>query len=340
MSYDVLRNELKKDIIRNLYLFYGEEEYLKEYCLRQIEQAVVNEDTRALNKIVLEGKTDTVKIIDNCETMPVFADKKIVIVKNSGLFVSKNKSEGKTDKKGKQNDELVSFLQNIPSYTYLIFYEEEIDKRTKLVNVIGKNGLVVEFSYRKPAELAKWVIKVFKANKKEISMTAASMLVENCEAGMNSLLNEINKVIAFMGDEKKVTEEIIDKVCSKSVKGRIFDLTDAIAEKNSAKALEVLNDLIVLKEPIPKILFMITRQLRQILEMKLLVNEGLSEREAASKMNILPFVAGKVYKQAQRFTVDALKAAINQSLEMDIAIKNGRLDGRIAAELFIAGFCG
>ncbi|HHV98866.1 MAG TPA: DNA polymerase III subunit delta [Clostridiaceae bacterium] len=339
MSYDVLRDELKKGVIRNLYLFYGEEEYLKEYCLKHIEESVVNENTRTLNKIVLEGKTDPEKIIDNCETMPVFSDKKIVIVKNSGLFMSKGKSEGKAEKKGKQQDELTLFLQNMPDYTYLIFYEEEIDKRIKLVNVINKHGLVVEFSYRKPSELAKWVIKVFKASKKEISAAAASMLVENCEAGMNSLLNEINKIISFMGDERKVTEEIIDKVCSKSVKGRIFDLTDAIAEKNSAKALELLNDLIVLKEPVPKILFMITRQLRQILEMKLLVNEGLSEKEAASKMNILPFVAGKLYKQAQRFTVDVLKDAINQSLEMDIAIKNGKLDGRIAAELFIAGFC-
>lgn len=335
-----MRDELKKDIIRNLYLFYGEEEYLKEYCLKQIEKSVVDDSTRTLNRIVLEGKIDIEKLIDNCETMPVFSDKKIVIVKNSGLFTSKNKGEEKTEKKGKQHDQLTLFLQSIPSYTYLIFYEEEIDKRIKYVNVINKNGLVVEFSYRKPAELTKWVIKVFKASKKEISMTAASMLVENCEAGMNSLLNEINKIISFMGDDRKVTEEIIDKVCSKSVKGRIFDLTDAIAEKNSAKALELLNDLIVLKEPVPKILFMMTRQLRQILEMKLLINEGLNEKEAASKMNILPFIAGKLYKQAQRFTVDVLKAAINQSLEMDIAIKNGRLDGRIAAELFIAGFCG
>ena len=339
MSYNLLRSELKKGDIRNLYMFYGEEEYLKEYCLRYIEESVVNDDTRTLNKIVLEGKPNIEKIIDNCETMPVFADKKIVIVKYSGLFKAKNKSEEKTVKKGKGDDKLALFLENVPSYTYLIFYEEEIDKRIKLVKTINKNGLVVEFSYRKPAELTKWVVKVFKANKKEISVTAASMLVENCEAGMNSLLNEINKVISFMGDERKVTEEIIEKVCTKSVKGRIFDLTDAIAEKNSAKALKLLNDLIVLKEPVPKILFMITRQLRQILEMKLLLNEGLSEKEAASKMNILPFVAGKVSRQARRFTVDVLKAAINQSLEMDIAIKNGRLDGRIAAELFIAGFC-
>lgn len=339
MSFDILRDELKKNVIRNLYLFYGEEEYLKDYYLRCIEEYAVNADTRTLNRIVLEGKIDAEKIVDNCETMPVFADKKIVIVKNSGLFKSKKKDRGKKEKEVRQSVKLVEFLQNVPEYAYLVFYEEEIDKRIKMVDAVKKNGLIVEFACQKPVELTRWVVKGFRANRKDISMTAASMLVENCETRMYDLLNEINKIVMYMGQENTVTEDIIEKVCSKSVKGRIFDLTDAVAEKNSGKALKLLNDMIILKEPLPKILYMITRQLRQILEMKLLINQGLNEREAASKMGVTPYVAGKISRQARSFTIEALKKAMNQSLEMDIAIKSGRVDDRIAAELLIAEFC-
>ena len=73
----------------------------------------------------------------------------------------------------------------------------------------------------------------------------------------------------------------------------MFDLTDAIAEKNSSKALKLLNDMVILKEPIPKILFMIARQFRQILQVKLLHREGLTTSEIASKLGMLPYIAGK-----------------------------------------------
>jgi len=220
----------------------------------------------------------------------------------------------------------------------LVFYEEEIDKRLKLVEIIKKNGLVVEFAFQKPAELTKWVVKVFKAFNKDIDMMTASQLVDSSELGMNEILNEINKVVLFVGDRTRVTAKDIEEVCTRSIKGRIFDLTDAIAGKDGSRAIKLLDDMVILKEPIPKILYMITRQFRQILEMKLLMEKGLSVNEAASQMGITPYAAGKVLKQSKSFTVDTLKRAIEQSLELDIAVKTGMINDRIAVELLISEF--
>lgn len=330
MSIDVLKEDLKNKKFKNIYLFYGQEEFLKKYYLDSIEKAILENDLTAMNKIVLEGKFEMGKIEEACETMPVFSEKKLVLVKNSGLFKS-----GKDGAKQNNRDQLVEYLENVPDYTVLVFYEEEIDKKLKTVNMIKKNGLIVEFSFQKPAELVKWVTKVLKSHDKEISAKDASYLVEICEQGMTEMLNEVNKLIMFLGDRSKVTEQDIDTVCTKSIKSRIFNLTDAIAEKNLDKALKLLNDMLILKEPIPKILFMIARQLRNILEMKMLSMEGLNVNDACAKMGITPYVGSKVLSQTKRFSVDKLKEGIREASELDLAIKTGRINDRIAVELLI-----
>ncbi len=338
MSLDILKEDLKTNRIGKLYLFYGPEEYLKKYYADSIEEKLISEDLKALNKVVLEGKTEIGRIIDNCETLPVFSDRKLVIVKNSGLF-KPSKKAGDTAKKGKGgNEELAALLQDLPGHVCLIFYENEVDKRIKAVDAIKKNGLVVEFGYQKPDELVRWVIRRFKAAGKEMDMVTASQLVESSEQGMTELLNEAEKLMSYLGDRQKVTPQDIDKVCTKSIKSRVFDLTDAIAEKDSSKALRVFNDMLVLKEPVPKILFMIARQFRQILHVKLLHKEGSNTGEIASQLSMTPYIAGKILKQAGSFSVDRLKKAMETSLEFDIAVKTGKLEDVAAAEMLIIEF--
>lgn len=335
MSVKILKEDIKNNKYKRLYVFYGQEEYLKDYYLRSIEEAILNEQTKVLNKVVLEGKLDTLKLVDYCNTQPVFADKKIVIVKNSGIFRPKKNAGGSTKKKKPEDNMLVECMESIPEHTCLIFIEVSIDTRLKLVQTVAKNGLLVDFSYQKPEELAKWAVKVFKGSNKNIDIFLASQLVENCDQGMNEILNEINKVIMYVGDRQQILTGDIDAVCTKSIKSKIFDLTDAISEKKCEKALKLLDDMVVLREPLPIIFYMIARQFRQILQMKLLTNEGEHPGDASKKIGIPPFAASKVSKQAKNFSVDELRLVINKCLEMDIAIKNGKIKDRLAADLLV-----
>ena len=280
---------------------------------------------------MLEENIELSKIIEACETMPIFCEKKLVLVKNSGMF----KSRGGTKGKQKKKDELLDYLQNVSSHVCLIFWEREIDKRLKLVDTIKKKGFVVEFPYQNQNELVRWVIKIVQSNDKEIDTKTASFLVEICEPGMNDILNELDKVLLFLGDRSKVTVDDIEKLCTKSIKSRIFDLTDAIAERNVDAALKLLNDMIILKEPLPKILFLIAKQLRQVLGMRLLHDEGLGMKEACAKLGVTPYVGSKIFKQANSFSPDRLKEAIQEALELDISIKTGKINDRTALELLI-----
>lgn len=339
MSLELLKDDIKNKKVRKLYLFFGPEEFLKKYYLDSLEKILLSDAYKSLNRVVLEGKQDIGKLTDYCETLPVFSERKLIIVRNSGLFKSKKKDgEAKKGKPQSQNDELSILLQDLPDHVCLVFYEPEVDKRLKALEAVKKNGLVVEFEYQKPDELVRWVSRKFKSSGRDIHSDTAAKLVEYCEQGMTEILNEIEKLLAYTQGQKEITPEDIEKVCTKSIKSRIFDLTDAIAEKQSSKALGLLNDMILLKEPVPKILFMIARQFRQILQVRLLKDEGCGLSEIATRMGMPSFIAGKILKQASNFSPAKLKKAVETSLELDIAVKTGKLQDRTAVELLLIEF--
>ncbi len=332
MSLDILKNRIKENNITGAFLFYGQEEYLKKYYMDRIEKIVLpDEGLKTLNKNIFEGKIEAGKIIDTCENLPVFSEKKLILVKNSSLFKSKSK---KSEDDGKGTS-FANYLKSLPDYVCIIFYEEEIDKRIKLVDTIKKTGLMVEFPFQKPAELTKWVIKVFSSYKKQIDPVTAGKLVENSEQGMQEILTEIEKLVSFTGERAKITSDDIEKVCIKSVKSRIFDLTDAICAKNKGKSFKILEDMISIKEPIPKILYMLAGHFENLLKMRLFLDEGIPPSTAVSKMGISPYAAGKIQKQCAAYSASQLKKTVEQILKYDIAVKTGQIKDRTAVEMII-----
>ena len=328
MSIDILKTQIKNKDIKSLYLFYGLEEYLKKYYINSIEEIIIDKNLRTLNKVVLEDKVEVSKIIDNCETHPVFSERKLVVVKNAGLFKSGGKKE--------EIEKLADYLKDVPPFTCLIFYETDIDKRLRIYKTINKEGLAVEFPYQKPADLIKWVIKVVKTYKKEISMDTASILVERTGQEMTGILNEIEKLAAYTGERKVISIDDIKEVCNTSIKSRIFDLTGAIVAKDAAGTLKHMDDMITLREPIPMIIFMIARQFRQILEVKILIENGADLKEIASKLKVAPYIAGKIQKQSENFTTRWLNQTMQDIFECDLAIKTGKMKDKTALNLLIA----
>jgi DNA polymerase-3 subunit delta len=132
-----------------------------------------------------------------------------------------------------------------------------------------------------------------------------------------------------------IKEEDVAKVCTRSIKSRVFDLTDALAAKRSRTALAILNDMVALREPMPRITFMIARQFRQLIQTKLMVRDGAGRSEIASFLKVPPFIAEKVMRQAASFDMSSLEKAVATGLELDVAVKNGRLKDRAAVELLI-----
>jgi len=112
-------------------------------------------------------------------------------------------------------------------------------------------------------------------------------------------------------------------------------MINAIADKKQREALELYYDLLALKEPPMRILFLIARQCNMLLQAKELKVKGHDNRSIASKMGIAPFIAGKYLTQAAKFKTSTLRTAVEKCVEAEEAIKSGRMNDMMSVEILI-----
>ena len=154
-----LNEDLKTGQFKQIYLLYGEEAYLKKLYKNRFVKAMVPEgDT--MNYRYFEGKnTNPKEIIDLAETLPFFAERRLIVLENTGFL--KNATP-----------ELAEYLKNMPETTYMIFVESELDKRGKLYKAIKEKGHIVELKRQDEKTLARWVLGMLKREEKQNSWKA------------------------------------------------------------------------------------------------------------------------------------------------------------------------
>jgi len=328
LSIDILKKQLKEGNFSNIYVFFGEEEFLKEYYFQQLKSKIVEEALKDFNYTVFEGKGNDMQLVQNTiEAFPVMSEHKMVVIKDSGILKSPKAEEKEFWKR---------VLSDVPPYVCLVFLEKEVDQRSKLFGMLKKQGVVVDFKYLKAADLVSWVNRAFMKYGKKINNEDIIYLLENCDVGMTVIKNEIDKVVHYCGSREIVTRSDIDAVISRSTESKVFDMIDAIMEKNNQYAFQLLNDMMILKEPVPKILTLLSRHFSNVLRTKLLLNQGIPAAGIASEMDIKPFVAKKYVNHAKHFSVEYLHNMLNECLAIDTEIKTGKADGWIALEMLIA----
>ncbi len=326
-----LKNHIKNKDYKTTYLFYGEESYLiKTYKDIVIKKALDGADLN-MNVDYFEGKSCSVdKIIDACQTMPFFSEKRLVILQDTKLLVTGRKDDA---------ERMANFIKDIPPSTILIFDEAEIDKRGKLYKKINELGRCVEFKPLTESELIRWVKKIFNERGKDISGQEIMYFLGTIEDSMEAILNEAEKLASYTGSRAVITKQDIDDICSKSLNSRIFEMIDAIGMKNSAKAMEIYSNLLLLKEQPIMILSLIARQFRLMYKSLVLSKEGKSADEAARALNEKSFVIKKCLEQGRNFSQGALKKAVDDCLKADIGIKTGKIGDKLAVEVLILTYC-
>lgn len=327
-----LKKQIKEKQIEGIYLLYGEEQFiLNAYLEKVIEAAIFGSDS-VMNLDIFEASgTSMDKIIDAMDTLPFLGEKRVVVLKELELFASKNTSKA---------DQLMNALESIPKTTVLLIVEEGIDKRTKLYKKLNTIGKCYEFNRLSEDELVQYIAGQLGKQDKMIEKSVAKHFIHSVGFDLATVHNELEKLIAYCKDTQIISAEAIDLVCTKSVENRIFDLVDCMGTSKRQHALNLYHDLIVLKEPPTRILFMITRQFRLILQTKLLLEKGISRKEIASALKIPPFVLDKNIKQARHFTINQLKQALQECLEAEVAMKNGKMDINLGIELLIIQYSG
>ena len=316
-----LNEDLKSGQFHKVYLLYGDEAYLKKQYKDRLREAIVGEDT--MNYAYFEGKGISYKeVIDLAETMPFFAERRLIILENSGFF--KNASP-----------ELAEYVKEMPDTTVLIFVEDEVDKRGRLFKAVKDVGRAVELGRQDENTLIRWVAGLTRKEMRQMDEATIRFFLNKVGTDMENIQQELEKLCCFCMGRQEITIRDVEAICTTQITNQIFDMVNAVAEKKQKKALEYYYDLLALKEPPMRILFLLARQFRLLLEVKELDGHGYSRKEIAGKAGLHPFVAGKYQEQARTFTTKVLREIIEESVEIEECVKTGRLNDNLAVEIFI-----
>jgi len=312
-------------------LLHGENNYLLRQTIDCLQKKFVKSEGD-LNLIVFNARKKTAdEIITAAETPPFLGNQRLVIVHDFDFK--------------KTTDSLIKFISDVPNYTTLVLTTPKPDARTKLFKVFKKNGAIQEFALLKPAEFRIWLRNTAKNHSVELQPAALELLATftlgNCEAA----INELSKLKIYANGEK-ITQLDVEKLVHPDLHTSVFRLTDAIGIKQTNNALVYLHDIVNRNENLIQIFFMIVRQFRILLSLNSLAAQNLPPATIAKQLKLHPFVVQNSLRQVRNFSISELIKAHQKLLEIDIAIKSGKIryssndpsELTLELEKFIIGF--
>ena len=320
-----LQEDLKTGNFKTAYLLYGEEAYLRQQYKDKLLKEL-NPDGDTMNFSRYEGKGIEVReMIDLCETMPFFADHRVILVENSGFF--KNKCE-----------ELADYMKTLPDYVRMIFVEEEVDKRSRMYKAVKNIGRVTEFSRQDEKSLMRWAAGILGREGRKIKTSDMELFLIKTGTDMGNIRMELEKLITYTMGKDVVTAEDIEEICTTRTENKIFDMVRAVTEKNQRKALDLYNDLLTLREPPMRILFLLSKQFRQMCFAKKMSVEGASQNEIATRLGVPSFAVRNLLVCARAYKIEELEKAEADFVDAEEAVKTGRLQDVLSVELLIVKY--
>lgn len=318
-------NDIKMGQLKNVYLLYGTEDYLKRQYRDKLKHALVEPDD-TMNFSAYEGKDINPKeLIDLSETLPFFKEKRMILVENSGFF--KNSC-----------DDLAEYMSQVPESTCFVFVEEEVDKRSKLFKAASRAGSAVEFETPKEDMLVRWILGRMQREGKKITQSVMQLFLSKTGSDMENIDKELEKLICYTLDKTEISAADVEAICTGQTENKIFEMIDAISARNQKKALDLYYDLLALKEAPMRILFLIARQFQNLLLIKSMSAKGYPAVSIAKTAGMPSFAVQKNLRQAGAFKINQLKDAIEDCGQAEEDVKTGRMADQLAVELLIVKY--
>lgn len=340
MIYNEFLNNIKEDNILSSYLFIGAEEYMMNIALSNLKSTYIEESFEALNYSRLEGKDTFLEdLINACETLPFMSSKKIVVLKDVAAFLEN--CNGDFEKK------FYNYIDNLGEYLILILVDNTstIKKNSKIYKYFNKNNRAVEFAKLLNNDLIRWTNSILRKNNKAMSTSDINYFIDhssyksrNISVNLYDIENELLKIINF-SNKQQITKEDIDKVLRKSIDTNIFELLNAINKSDADGAIRIFNEMYFTNEPIPRIFYMITRQIRLLLGYKLYKSKGYDERNIQTKIGVKDYEFNKIRVQSSNFKAKQLEEIMEYLLQMDLKLKTVSNQSKLEMEILIVKLC-
>jgi DNA polymerase-3 subunit delta len=311
-----------------VYLIHGFQKPLVDKQVKDIVKQVLPDlNEFAINNYDLE-LTPLAAVLDDVMTIPFNSDKKIVIAKNA--FFLTNKKEIKIENNYK---ELGEYLDNQNDFSVLIFVVyDKLDSKSDVLKQLKKKATILEVDDIRKEDWPRIVKKLFDNRNVSINADALSLFIGKVGNDLATIINEVDKLATY---NPSIDLETIKTLVSSPLEDNIFNLTNALVDRDYSKALKVFKDLkIQSHEPIA-LLPVVANQMRFMYQVFYLNKQKMSERQIVDHLGAHPYRVTITLNKVRRVSEQALLGVNQQLAQLDKDIKSGLIDRFQGFELFI-----
>jgi DNA polymerase-3 subunit delta len=329
--------------IYSIYFFYGPEDYLIHEEVQRLLDQTLSQKERGLNLHLFNGdENNSQEIIQTAQTIPMFSPYRFVLVRYADQF------------NGEEIGKLLKYIQNPSPNTCLVMCGQTLGLWKGHRAEIEKAGKVIEYPRLKGKGLISWIRKRMEKGGKTLTEEAAEYMVEVIGDHLYDLENGLEKIFLSVGAKKRVELIDVEGITSEVKVNTVFDLTNAIGQRNLEKALGILEKAMESRaipfkkegevskkrdDPAPLLLSMMAKQYWNILRVKEMISSRQELGEVAIALQLQTWNVKKLIDQGESFSKSFLQEGILRCYETDLAIKMGRGPKNLLMEKLIIDLC-
>jgi DNA polymerase-3 subunit delta len=319
-----LEAELNRGRIQPVYVVVGPEEYQCRQAVSLIKRKVLTPDAFAFNYAEFNAQETPIReAVEAANTYPMVSPRRLVLIND-------------IDKIGSTDQEiLLAYLEDPALRSVLILTAENLDRRTSVYKRLVEKACVAEFPKLKGFALERWAENFFRRSGFRISSASLKKIVDLAGEDMQSLANELEKLLIYAGMEKVIPDAAVDDLVSSSRQHTIFELTKALGMRDRAGALRQLGSLMDSGEKPLGIASMMARHFRQILIAKDLLEQGKSPRDAATAAQVPPYFLDEFMRHVRAIDWATVRSMYLRLAEVDYRFKSSSPDERMVLENLI-----
>lgn len=329
-----LRVQLKEENYSNVYFFYGEEDYLKEFYINKLKKKIVDPAFEDFNYHEYEGKDISLDdILQDAQTFPMMSAYNFLLVRDYPL-----------DRSAEDIKLIKEFLKDVPETTVMIFVFNTIEidvkrnsKHKSLAAAFSKAGTSVNFEKRTEADLAKLVISNAKKYGAVVDSSVARYLISVSGSDINTLMNETKK-LAMCAQGSEITKQLVDELATKSLQARVYDLSKAIVKGNADLSHSILDTLFSMKEEPIVVLAVIGGCYVDMYRVKCakIAGEPCEDVGTYYPYKGREFALRNALRDSSKISVDSLRRSLDILTDADFQMKSSSIDKKILLEKTVA----
>jgi DNA polymerase-3 subunit delta len=321
-----------------VYLFHGDDELSISEAITNLKSKLGDQASVELNLTTLDGRSLSIEEFEtSSKSLPFLAERRITILNHPLAYLQDESNRKK----------VLALLEGLPDENAVILAEfkpllgpkEKSRGKThwleKWGRKMGDRFYSREFNQAKGSQLTGWVISRAKKAGGEFEPEAANRLASLVGEDMRMADQEITKLLTYVGYERPVNVEDVEKLTEGAQEGAIFDFVDALGNRDRKKAITEYHRLLMDQDP-QRVFGMIVRQFRLILLSREILDQNGGEIDITEKLKTHPYVSGKMAKQARHFSQLQLEAIYHRLLVIDTEMKTGQMTGDLNVDLLIA----